>query len=47
MTTTKPREQWKFIGREKHYGYEYYVWELVANPSGRNQIGKRWPRFVK
>ena len=43
----KPREQWKFIGRETHWGYVFLVWELVANPRGRNEIGKRWVRWVR
>ena len=40
MTTTPPRERWQFLGREKwrylgretHRGYQYDVYELVANP---------------
>ena len=42
----RPRERWSFAGRETHWGYVFLVWTLTANPSGRNQIGKRWPRFV-
>jgi hypothetical protein len=46
MTITKPREQWKFIGREKHYGYEYLIWELVSNPSRRYVLGNRFVRQI-
>ena len=38
----KPREHWKFLGRERHYGYDYWVWELVANPLPPRKIGRRW-----
>lgn len=40
----KPREKWKFHGRSTHWGYEFLVWTLTANPSPRNEIGKRWAR---
>lgn len=32
----KPREQWKFLGREQHWGYMYLVWVRAD--------GKRWAR---
>ncbi|WP_426940296.1 hypothetical protein [Pseudarthrobacter sp. S6] len=41
------REQWQFTGRENHWGYTFLVWTLTANPAGRNEIGKRWARWVK
>lgn len=46
--TTPPtrREQWRFRGREKHWGYTYLIWVLVANPSPRNGLGKRHVKFV-
>lgn len=42
----QPREHWKFLGREKHYGCHYLIWELAANPRGHAKIGSRWVRFV-
>lgn len=34
----KPREQWKFTGREKHWGYVFLIWT--------RDDGKRWARVV-
>jgi hypothetical protein len=44
---TRPREQWKFRGRETLWGgYTFLVWTLTANPTGRRQIGARHAVFV-
>lgn len=41
------REQWKYMGRETLWThYTFHVWTLVANPSGRNEIGQRHARFI-
>ncbi len=41
------REQWKFLGRQTHWGHVFLVWTLTGNPRGRNWIGKRFVRWVK
>jgi hypothetical protein len=43
----KSREQWTFLARETHWGHVFLVWTLTGNPSARNEIGKRWVRWVK
>lgn len=47
MTTTPPRERWRFLGRERHYGFDYLIYVLVANPKAPNYLGKRWARVVQ
>ncbi len=42
-----PREQWSFTGRQVHWGHTFLVWTLTGNPRGRNEIGKRFVRWVK
>jgi hypothetical protein len=42
-----PREQWKFLGRQTHWGHVFLVWTLIGNPRGRDEIGKRFVRWVK
>lgn len=37
--THSPRERWRYVGREVHYGHVYDVWVLVANPLGWHVIG--------
>lgn len=34
----KPREQWRFLARETHWGYTFLVWI--------RDDGKRWARAV-
>lgn len=46
MKQPRPRERWSFLGRERHYGYDYLVWELTANPRKPRVLGKRWARQV-
>jgi hypothetical protein len=41
------REQWTFLARETHWGHVFLVWTLTGNPSARNEMGKRWVRWVK
>lgn len=41
------REQYKFLGREVHWGYEFLVWTLVANPLGTHELRRRWVRWVR
>lgn len=41
-----PREQWRYVGRETHWGYDYLIWELTANPRGHAKIGSRWAQVV-
>jgi hypothetical protein len=41
-----PRERWRFLGRERHYGFDYLIWTLAANPKAPNYLGKRWARVV-
>lgn len=41
------RERYKFLGREKHWGYEFLVWTLTANPHGTHELGRRWVRWVQ
>jgi hypothetical protein len=43
----RPRERWTFRVRETHWGHVFLVWELTGNPRGRNEIGKRFVRWVK
>lgn len=47
LANQKPRERWVFLGRETHLGYQYLIWELTANPRGRNYIGKRHAKPVQ
>jgi hypothetical protein len=42
-----PREQWKFLGRESHYGFDWHIWALVKNPSQHHRLGQRFVAVVK
>lgn len=42
----EPRERWKFLGRQTHYGFDYLIWTLAANPKEPNTLGKRFARVV-
>lgn len=41
-----PREQWRFLGRETHYGFTYLIWTLAANPHAPNRLGDRCARVI-
>lgn len=41
------REQYKFLGRETHYGFTYLVWVIAANPRHPRTLGTRWVQVVK
>jgi hypothetical protein len=45
-TQPPPRERWRYLGRERHYGFDYLIWTLAANPKAPNYLGKRWARVV-
>jgi hypothetical protein len=40
MNEDLPREQWQFTGRRTFYGYDFWVWELVANPRPLHKVGQ-------
>lgn len=42
----RPRERYEFYRREHHYGEDYLVWRLVANPWPGHAVGKRWARLA-
>lgn len=46
-TSHSPRERWRYVGREVHYGHVYDVWMLVANPQGWHVIGSKRGQLVE
>lgn len=42
----RPRERWRYVGRETHYGHVYDVWVLVAHPRLGHLVGRRSAQLV-
>lgn len=41
-----PRERWRYVGRETHYGHRYDVWVLVGYPRFGHFIGRRYAQLI-
>lgn len=44
--TPSPRERWRYLGRETHYGHVYDVWVLVGHPRFGHLIGRRYAQLI-